>query len=191
MEKKIEIIKNIDPSVIYKELSHPASGGICVFIGAVRDTTQNQKVNSLFFEAYQAMAILREDMDPYVQELRGAYRGQAGMVVAPGSTEEVSAVLAAANEARVAVVPYGGGTGLVAGQVMPEGPAPLILSLERMTRIRRVDPDENVITADAGVVVEELHRAAEGPSRILQIDVIDRWGSKGIKTEKPLARWQL
>lgn len=29
------------------------------------------------------------------------------------------------------------------------------------------------------------------PDRILQIDVIDRWGSKGIKTEKPLARWQL
>jgi hypothetical protein len=27
--------------------------------------------------------------------------------------------------------------------------------------------------------------------RILQIDVIDRWGNKGIKTEKPLARWQL
>ncbi|MBY5972857.1 FAD-binding oxidoreductase [Ferrimonas balearica] len=112
---------------------------------------------------------LREDMDPYVQELRGAYRGQAGMVVAPGSTEEVSAVLAAANDARVAVVPYGGGTGLVAGQVMPEGPAPLILSLERMTRIRRVDADENVITADAGVVVEELHRAAEGVNRLFPL----------------------
>ncbi|UAB82624.1 molybdenum cofactor biosynthesis protein MoaE [Zunongwangia sp. SCSIO 43204] len=57
MEKKIEIIENIDPSLIYKDLSHPASGGICVFIGAVRDTTQNQKVNSLFFEAYEAMAL--------------------------------------------------------------------------------------------------------------------------------------
>ena len=57
MKKKIEIIPHIDPSVIYKELSHPGSGGICVFIGAVRDITQNQKVNALFFEAYQAMAL--------------------------------------------------------------------------------------------------------------------------------------
>ena len=57
MKKKIEIIAHIDPSMIYKELSHPGSGGICVFIGAVRDITQNQKVNALFFEAYQAMAL--------------------------------------------------------------------------------------------------------------------------------------
>ena len=134
--------------------------------------TQLSPVDDTFRARLRALLpekALREDMDPYVQELRGAYRGQAGMVVAPGSTEEVSAVLAAANEARVAVVPYGGGTGLVAGQVMPEGPAPLILSLERMTRIRRVDPDENVITADAGVVVEELHRAAEGVNRLFPL----------------------
>lgn len=57
MKKKIEIIAHIDPSVIYKELSHPGSGGICVFIGAVRDITQNQKVNALFFEAYETMAL--------------------------------------------------------------------------------------------------------------------------------------
>ena len=57
MKKKIEIIPHIDPSVIYKELSHPGSGGICVFIGAVRDITQNQKVNALFFESYETMAL--------------------------------------------------------------------------------------------------------------------------------------
>ena len=111
----------------------------------------------------------REDVTPYVEELRGSYRGQAGVVVAPGSTAEVSAVMALAHEARVPVVPYGGGTGLVAGQVMPEGPAPLILSLERMNKLRRVDASENVMTVDAGCVVEDLHRAAEGVDRLFPL----------------------
>ncbi len=57
MKNTIEIIDSIDPSIIYKSLSHPESGGICVFIGSVRDNTKNKKVNSLFFEAYEKMAM--------------------------------------------------------------------------------------------------------------------------------------
>ncbi|MBT0608113.1 molybdenum cofactor biosynthesis protein MoaE [Aequorivita echinoideorum] len=57
MKKKIEIVDSIDISKIYSELSHPASGGICVFIGTVREQTQQQTVNSLFFETYETMAV--------------------------------------------------------------------------------------------------------------------------------------
>ncbi|MBR9763140.1 MAG: FAD-binding oxidoreductase [Rhodobacteraceae bacterium] len=114
-------------------------------------------------------AAFREDMAPYGRELRGSYHGLVGLVVAPGSTEEVARVLAMANEARVPVVPYGGGTGLVAGQVMPEGPAPLVLSLERMTRIRQILPEENVITVDAGVPVEAIQQAAAECDRLFPL----------------------
>ncbi|WP_010139643.1 FAD-binding oxidoreductase [Oceanicola sp. S124] len=114
-------------------------------------------------------AAFRDDTEPYGRELRGSYRGQVGLVVAPGSTEEVARVLAMANEARVPVVPYGGGTGLVAGQVMPEGPAPLVLSLERMTRIRQILPEENVITVDAGVPVEAIQQAAAAQDRLFPL----------------------
>lgn len=53
----IEIVDSIDTSVVYDELSDAASGGICVFLGTVRDTTNNESVTSLEFEAYKTMAL--------------------------------------------------------------------------------------------------------------------------------------
>ena len=57
MKKIIEITDNLDCSEAYTELSHPGSGGSCVFIGSVRDTTKGNEVTSLFFESYEQMAI--------------------------------------------------------------------------------------------------------------------------------------
>jgi len=58
MEKPIiEIVDTIDTSLVYGELSHPSSGGICVFVGSVRELTNNESVVSLEFEAYGKMAI--------------------------------------------------------------------------------------------------------------------------------------
>ena len=53
----IEIVDIIDPGKVYTELSHPNSGGICVFVGAVREFTNNEEVTSLEFETYEKMAI--------------------------------------------------------------------------------------------------------------------------------------
>ena len=86
-------------------------------------------------------AAFRPVSEAYLTEPRGRFRGH-GLVVAPGATDEVATLLAACNDARVGVVPYGGGTGLVGGQLMPDGPAPVILSLERMNAIRAVYPSE-------------------------------------------------
>ncbi|MCA8883567.1 MAG: FAD-binding oxidoreductase [Rhodobacteraceae bacterium] len=105
-------------------------------------------------------AALRPVTPAYLEEPRGRFAGQARAVLAPGSVDEVSAVLRAANAARVPVVPYGGGTGLVGGQVMPQGPAPVILSLERMTRIRAVDPVGGILVAEAGAVLQTVQEAA-------------------------------
>ncbi len=107
----------------------------------------------------------------YLEEPRGSHRGQAGLVVAPGSADEVAAVIRACAEARVPVVPYGGGTGLVAGQVMPEGPMPLILSLERMAAIRSVHADENVLVAEAGAILANVQAAAEDAGRLFPLSL--------------------
>ncbi|KAA2311516.1 FAD-binding oxidoreductase [Pseudooceanicola sediminis] len=109
------------------------------------------------------------DPAAYVEEPRGSWRGKAGVVVAPGSTAEVAAVMQAANAARIAVVPYGGGTGLVGGQILQDGPLPLILSMERMTKIRHIDAFENVLIAEAGAIVETLHQAAEEIDRLFPL----------------------
>lgn len=107
----------------------------------------------------------------YLEEPRGHWQGQAGAVIAPESAEQVAIVLRAANAARVAVVPYGGGTGLVGGQVMTEGPAPLLLSLERMTAIRAVYPEENVLVAEAGAILQDVHAAAEAVDRLFPMTI--------------------
>lgn len=112
------------------------------------------------------------DVEPrYLEEPRGKWPGQAGLVVAPRTTEEVATTLRLAAEARVGVIPYGGGTGLVGGQVMPDGPAPMILTLERMKRIRAVYPDENVIVAEAGAILSEVHSAAEAEGRLFPLSI--------------------
>ena len=109
--------------------------------------------------------VLREMAPAYVEEPRGRFHGQAGLVAAPRDAEEAAAVIRACAAARVAVVPRGGGTGLVGGQVMSRGPAPLILSLERMTAIRDIFADEAVMVVEAGVTLQAAREAAAGVGR--------------------------
>jgi FAD/FMN-containing dehydrogenase len=133
---------------------------------------------SAFLDALRARlpeGTLREAAPRYLEEPRGRWAGRAAAVAAPATTDEVATILRAASEARVAVVPYGGGTGLVGGQVFPDGPAPLILSLERMTAIRGVWPEENVIEAEAGAVIADIQKAAETVGRLFPLS----YGSEG------------
>lgn len=109
-----------------------------------------------------------KDPAPYLVEPRGRWAGQ-GVVVAPANTQEVAAVVAACAKASVGIVPYSGGTGLVGGQVMPDGPRPVILSLDRMTRIRQVYPSENVLVCDAGVVLADVQAAAQRVDRLFPL----------------------
>ena len=107
----------------------------------------------------------------YLEEPRGRYRGQGGVLVVPGSTEEVAEIVRACAAARVGIVPYGGGTGLVGGQVMQDGPAPVILSLERMGAIRDVYPTENVLVAEAGAILANVQAAAEEAGRLFPLSL--------------------
>ena len=105
------------------------------------------------------------DIAPYVTERRGLWPGCTGLVLRPGSTAEVSRILRLASETRTPVVPQGGNTGLVGGQMPDRTGREIVLSLSRMDRIREIDPLSNTITAEAGVVLEKLHEAADGVGR--------------------------
>jgi FAD/FMN-containing dehydrogenase len=113
----------------------------------------------------------REVAPAYLEEPRGRWAGHAGLVIAPETAEQVAVVMRAANAARVGVLPYGGGTGLVGGQIMPDGPAPLLLSLERMTAIRAVYPEENVLVAEAGAILSDIHDAALAVNRLFPLSI--------------------
>ena len=106
----------------------------------------------------------------FLTEPRGRWQGR-GLVVAPGSVLEVAAVVRACAAARVGVVPHGGGTGLVGGQVVAEGPVPVVLSLQRMARIRAVHPAENTLVAEAGVILAEVQRAAAEAGRMFPLSL--------------------
>jgi FAD/FMN-containing dehydrogenase len=102
--------------------------------------------------------------EPYLREMRDLYRGNTPMVLRPGSVAEVSAVLKLANETRTAVVPQGGNTGLVGGQIPHHGE--IVLSLNRMDKIREVDATSNTITAEAGVSLGRVRAAAADVDRL-------------------------
>ncbi len=120
-------------------------------------------------------AAFPELSDKYLTEPRGRYHGSAGLLVAPNSTEQVSQIMKSASQARVAVVPYGGGTGLVGGQVLPNveagAPAPLILSLGRMRKVRACYPEENVLVVEAGAILVEVHAAAARINRLFPLSL--------------------
>ncbi|RKF16374.1 FAD-binding oxidoreductase [Roseovarius spongiae] len=114
---------------------------------------------------------LREVAPRYLEEPRGRWLGQAGALVLPRTVEEVAQTIRAAAEHRVGVVPYGGGTGLVGGQVCPDGPAPIVLGLERMTATRAIYPEENVMVVESGAILSDIHDAAQEADRLFPLSI--------------------
>jgi FAD/FMN-containing dehydrogenase len=115
------------------------------------------------------------ELAPRLIEGRGLYRGSSPMLLKPGSTEEVSAILKLASETGTAIVPQTGNTGLVGGQTPRAGGSDLIVSLERMNRIRDVDPVANVLVADGGAILADVQAAAEAVDRLFPLSL----GSEG------------
>ncbi|WP_294624270.1 FAD-binding oxidoreductase [uncultured Roseovarius sp.] len=114
---------------------------------------------------------IREITPNYLEEPRGRWAGQAGVVVAPDSVEGVAQVIRTAHEARIPVIPYGGGTGLVGGQIVSDGPAPVLLSLERMRAIRGIYAHENAMVVEAGAILSDVHEAALGADRLYPLSI--------------------
>ncbi|MBB3608522.1 FAD-binding oxidoreductase [Rhizobium sp. BK602] len=120
---------------------------------------------------------LREagDLAPHLVENRGLYHGASPLLLKPGSVEEVSAILKLASETGTAIVPQTGNTGLVGGQTPREGGSDIILSLERMNRVRDIDPVGNTMVVDGGCILAEVHRAAAEHGRMFPLSL----GSEG------------
>jgi FAD/FMN-containing dehydrogenase len=101
---------------------------------------------------------------PYLVELRDLYRGRTPLVLRPGSVAEVAEILKLANATHTAIVPQGGNTGLVGGQVPLNGE--LLISLNRLDRIREVDSVSNTMTCEAGVTLAQAREAAAAADRL-------------------------
>ena len=107
----------------------------------------------------------------YLNEPRGKMRGRGGVLLLPSSTDQIAEIVRRAAAARVGIVPYGGGTGLVGGQVLPSGPTPVILSMERCSAIREIDLDDGILVTDAGAILADVQNAASGVGRIFPLSM--------------------
>jgi len=110
-------------------------------------------------------------MTPYLVEWRDRYRGKAALVLKPGTTEEVSAILEHANKTRTAIVPQGGNTGLVGGQIPFETGHEVVVSLERLNRVRDIDLASNTMTVEAGLVLALAQQVAASAGRLFPLSL--------------------
>ena len=110
-------------------------------------------------------------MEPYLHEWRDIFHGAAAAVLKPGSAQEVSQILALANETLTPIVPQGGNTGLVGGQIPFQTGNEIVVNLARMNLIRGLDPVSNTLTAEAGVVLEAAQSTADEANRLFPLSL--------------------
>ena len=111
------------------------------------------------------------DIAPYLIEPRAKFAGRTPLVLRPGGVAEVGAILRLANETRTPIVPQGGNTGLVGGQMPDDSERQLVVSLSRLDRIREVDPAGDTMTAEAGVILAAAQHAAEAVDRLFPMSL--------------------
>jgi len=107
-----------------------------------------------------AQVLTEGDLSAYERDWRRRWHGRALAVVRPGSTDEVAAVVRACIAQGLSIVPQGGNTGLVGGGVPDGSGTQVLLSLQRMNRVRGIDSANLTLTAEAGCVLQNLQEAA-------------------------------
>src|ERR1041384_6726182 len=99
------------------------------------------------------------EIAPHLEEWRSKYRGHSPLLLKPATVAEVSAILRICNQTGTPVVTQGGNTGLVGGQIPLHGE--VLLSTQRLNRIRSLDESGMTLTAEAGVTLAQVQHAAD------------------------------
>ncbi|WP_336276366.1 FAD-binding oxidoreductase [Bartonella sp. CB178] len=99
---------------------------------------------------------------PYLSEERGIFHGKTSLVLRPSSTKEVSSIMQLASQTCTPIVPQGGNTGLVGGQQPDNSGGGVILSMERLNKIRCIDLEGSFAVVEAGVVLRSLQEKVDG-----------------------------
>ena len=112
-----------------------------------------------------------EDLSGYEQDWRKRWHGRALAVVRPGCTAEVAAVVKACAGAGISLVPQGGNTGLVGGGVPDDQARQVVLSLRRMSAVRKIDAENLTMTVEAGCVLQAVQAAAEAQGLLFPLSL--------------------
>ncbi len=119
----------------------------------------------------QGVLTAAADLEPYIVDWRGVYRGVAAAVVRPANTAEVAAVMKICADTGTPLVPQGGNTGMCGASVPNAGGGEIVLTLARMNKIIEVDPLNNTLTAEAGCVLANIQQAAADAGRLFPLSL--------------------
>ena len=112
-----------------------------------------------------------QDVEPWLSDWRGLYKGQAQAVVRPRTTQQVSDCVKLCHEYGVPVVPRGGNTGLCGAATPDERAENIIISLDRMNAIRDIDTVGNTMTLEAGCILSNVQDAASNAGRMFPLSL--------------------
>jgi FAD/FMN-containing dehydrogenase len=119
----------------------------------------------------QAHVLTGADAAPYLTDWRRRYVGAALAVVRPANAAEVAAVVRLCAQARAPMVPQGGNTGLVGGGTPDASGDAVVISLQRMKRVRAVDVANDTLTVEAGCVLQEVQQEARRHGRLFPLSL--------------------
>jgi FAD/FMN-containing dehydrogenase len=140
------------------------------------DTLPKPNLTTLIAELRQIVGdrgLLTEASDTaaYAEDWRRLYQGRTAAVIRPADTAELAEVVRACVAARVALVPQGGNTSMVGGATPAADGSELVLSLQRMNRIRAVDAVDLTLTLEAGVTLKAAQNAAAEAGCLLPLSI--------------------
>ncbi len=119
----------------------------------------------------RANVLTGDDAAPYLTDWRKRYVGRALAVARPANTAEVAAVVRECVAARAPMVPQGGNTGLVGGGTPDGSGRAVVISLQRMRRVRSLDVANDTITVEAGCVLQQVQQAAQASGRLFPLSL--------------------
>lgn len=111
------------------------------------------------------------DMAPFLTDWRRNFTGKAVCVARPATAQEVAATVKLAREHGRVIVPQGGNTGMVGGGVPDARGNAVVVSTQRLNRIRAVDTTGNTLTAEAGCILAHVQQAAEDAGRFFPLSL--------------------
>jgi FAD/FMN-containing dehydrogenase len=108
---------------------------------------------------------------PYIVDQRNLLQGETPAILRPVSTEQVVDLVRLAARLGFGIVPQGGNTSYCGGATPDRSGRQLVLSLERMTRIREVDVLSMCISVDAGAILKDVQDAAAAAGLLLPLSL--------------------
>jgi FAD/FMN-containing dehydrogenase len=108
---------------------------------------------------------------PHLREWRDRFVGNTPLLLRPASTDAVARIVTICNQTHTAIVPQGGNTGLVGGQIPNADGTEVLLSLARMNAMRNVDATAGTMTAEAGCILDDIRKRADDHDRLFPLSL--------------------